>query len=88
MAKTKMICPFSGELCKDCPVYRARHYYLCFCKKYRGHLSELGKAGRTLARPASGLRGMRKFEIPSIDTRSAIDPFAIIMKEREEGESN
>lgn len=38
MAKTKMICPFSGELCVECPQYRGRHYYLCFAKKYRGYL--------------------------------------------------
>jgi hypothetical protein len=40
MAKTKMICPFSGELCVECPQYRGRHYYLCFAKKYRGYLGE------------------------------------------------
>lgn len=40
MAKTKMICPFSGELCVECPQYRGRHYYLCFSKKYRGYLGE------------------------------------------------
>jgi hypothetical protein len=36
MAKVMMICPFSGVACKDCPVYRGRHFYLCFNKKYRG----------------------------------------------------
>lgn len=86
MAKTKMICPFSGELCKECPIYRGRHYYLCFCEKYRGHLDELGDTGRSVAPPASGLSATRKFEMPSIEARSAIDPFAIIMKEREERE--
>jgi hypothetical protein len=40
MAKTNMICPFSGELCVECPQYRGRHYYLCFAKKYRGYLGE------------------------------------------------
>jgi len=40
MAKTKMICPFSGKLCKECPQYRGRHYYLCFAKKYRGYLGD------------------------------------------------
>jgi len=38
MAKEKMLCPFSGKLCKECPLYRGRHYYLCFNKSYRGHL--------------------------------------------------
>jgi hypothetical protein len=40
MAKTKMICPFSGELCIECPQYRGRHYYLCFAKEYRGYLED------------------------------------------------
>ncbi|MGQ9654877.1 MAG: hypothetical protein ACUVXD_12500 [Thermodesulfobacteriota bacterium] len=38
MAKEKMICPFSKGLCMECPQYRGRHYYLCFCTKYRGYL--------------------------------------------------
>ncbi|NIM58056.1 MAG: hypothetical protein GTO16_03805 [Candidatus Aminicenantes bacterium] len=38
MAKKKMLCPFSGELCRECPQYRGRHYYLCYCKEYRGYL--------------------------------------------------
>ncbi|MGD9344501.1 MAG: hypothetical protein PVH84_01480 [Candidatus Aminicenantes bacterium] len=38
MAKTKMICPFSGKVCEECPLYKGRHYYLCFAKKYRGYL--------------------------------------------------
>jgi hypothetical protein len=40
MAKTKVLCPFSKELCKECPQYRGRHYYLCFAKKYRGYLGD------------------------------------------------
>ena len=43
MAKTKMLCPFTNELCQECPMYRGRHYYLCFHTKYRGHLEERGK---------------------------------------------
>jgi hypothetical protein len=88
MAKINMVCPFSGKLCEECPLYRGRHYFLCFCEKYRGHMDELGDVGDTTSPLASGLRGMRKFEIPSIKPRSAIDPFAIIMKEREEGGFN
>ncbi|MGD9117371.1 MAG: hypothetical protein PVJ08_01355 [Dehalococcoidia bacterium] len=38
MAKEKMLCPFSGKMCQECPLYRGRHYYLCFNKSYRGHL--------------------------------------------------
>ena len=38
-----MLCPFSNKLCKECPVYRGRHYFLCFQAKYRGHLGDSGK---------------------------------------------
>ncbi|MFC1932852.1 hypothetical protein ACFLXU_04400 [Chloroflexota bacterium] len=88
MAKTRMMCPFLGELCKECPIYRGRHYYLCFCKKYRGHLYEPGEACEVVTSPTLGLSPKHKFEMPSINARSAIDPFAIIMKEREKGELN
>jgi len=40
MAKLKMLCPYSHQLCKECSVFRGRHYYLCFCKNYRGYLGE------------------------------------------------
>ena len=40
MAKTKMICPFSDNLCNECAYYRGRHYYLCFCKQYGGYIEE------------------------------------------------
>jgi hypothetical protein len=82
MAKTKMICPFSGSLCDECALYRGRHYYLCFCDRYRGHLDETSGGG-TVDLPAPGLSLMKKFEIPVINARSAIDPFAIVIKERE-----
>jgi hypothetical protein len=38
MAKEKMLCPFSKKLCRECPLYRGRHYYLCYCREYQGHL--------------------------------------------------
>jgi hypothetical protein len=40
MAKIDMLCPFSHRLCDECPLYRGRHYYLCFCEKYRGYIGE------------------------------------------------
>jgi hypothetical protein len=69
MAKTKMLCPFSGELCKDCPVYRGRHFYLCFCSKYRGCLNKTGKIPPVLRRDYNG-----KFEMPPFPIR-AKDPY-------------
>ena len=42
MAKIDMLCPFNRRLCDECPLYRGRHYYLCFCEKYRGYIGEPG----------------------------------------------
>ncbi|MBN2041183.1 MAG: hypothetical protein JW864_14160 [Spirochaetes bacterium] len=27
-------CPFTGKGCKNCPLYRSRHYSLCFNQHY------------------------------------------------------
>ena len=80
MAKTRMMCPFSGQLCKDCPVYRGRHYYLCFCEKYRGHLTESGKTPPALRTGPNG-----KFEMPTIKLRRSLDPFNSPQRERKGG---
>jgi hypothetical protein len=80
MAKEDMICPFSGKLCRECPIYRGRHYYLCFSKRYRGHLEKLegeigkGNPGTHEAGPA------RQFEMPA-KMPSAIDPFTVPMSD-------
>jgi hypothetical protein len=44
MAKTQMVCPFSGKACRECAIYRGRHYYWCFNPKYRGHLNKSDQA--------------------------------------------
>ncbi len=40
MAKTDMLCPFTHRLCDECALYRGRHYYLSFCKQYRGYIGQ------------------------------------------------
>jgi len=81
MAKTKMLCPFSSEICKDCPVYRGRHYYLCFCEKYRGYLKESSGGTKITTPPAFGASSKNEFEIPLIKLGRARDPFAVALKE-------
>ncbi len=54
MAKRKMMCPFSGQPCRECAIYRGRHYYLCFSENYRGHLSEAGTTRLPLKRDFNG----------------------------------
>lgn len=59
MAKITMVCPFSKELCKDCSLYRGRHYYYCFDSKYRGYLGNQKEA-----KERTVLRGVKNFEMP------------------------
>lgn len=60
MAKVGMICPFSGKLCEECASYRGRHYLLCFCEAYRGHLK--GTTDKKRKPDSNG-----KFEMPTIN---------------------
>jgi hypothetical protein len=36
MAKIAMACPFTHQVCMECPIFRGRHFYLCFAKALRG----------------------------------------------------
>jgi hypothetical protein len=75
VAKEKMMCPFSGGLCKECALYRGRHYYLCFYEKYRGYLGEPGESAKQNPSFVPGTRSNGSFEMPSIIRTSAMDPF-------------
>jgi hypothetical protein len=80
MAKEDMICPFSGKLCRECPIYRGRHYYLCFSKRYRGHLEKLG-GDISKGNPGTlEVEPVRQFRIPA-KMPSAIDPFTVPMSD-------
>jgi hypothetical protein len=74
MAKEDMLCPFSGKLCRECALYRGRHYYLCFSKKYRGHLENPGEAANGTNPSTSEAEYDEHFE-PLTKMPSAIDPF-------------
>ena len=75
MAKTEMVCPFSNKVCEECALYRGRHYFLCFCEKYRGYLDKPKKATKANLPFLPGTSSNLKFEIPSKILTSAIDPF-------------
>jgi hypothetical protein len=77
VAKKKMICPFSKGLCIECPQYRGRHYYLCFCTKYRGYLGEARDADAKghKAKGEGPLLDVSKV-IPQSPTRLVLDDFA------------
>ena len=80
MAKEDMICPFSGGLCRECPIYRGRHYYLCFSKRYRGHLEKLGGDTNKGNPGMPKVESVRQFEIPA-QMPSAIDPFSYPLRD-------
>jgi len=62
MAKTKMICPFSKQVCRECPQYRGRHYYLCYKANYRGHMGE----SRMNVEPKLWSQTNKTFEMPGL----------------------
>ena len=88
MSMIKMLCPFSGKLCEDCPIYRGRHYYLCYCENYRGHLDEVDNNGGSVYPLASEVWAMWQSEFQMINPKSAIDPFVMDVNERDEGGAN
>lgn len=79
MAKENMICPFSGRKCRDCALYRGRHYYLCFSDEYRGSLGQTGY--RDAGRHRVGERPFQPLEVPALKVKSAIDPFTLPLKD-------
>jgi hypothetical protein len=71
MAKTKMICPFTHELCDECAVYRGRHYYLSLCQQYRGYIAEpKAKNQRVAPRVSGDFSDLQKLVEPRIKARS------------------
>ena len=80
MAKENMICPFSGKLCRECPIYRGRHYYLCFSKRYRGHIEKPGEDTGKTNPGAPKVEPVKQFGIPA-QTPSAIDPFTFPLRD-------
>lgn len=81
MAKEKMLCPFSKKACRECPLYKGRHYYLCYCSKYRGYLGSESKTKRELAKPA--INKFKDFEMPPVLKPS---PKWLVLNEFAEGE--
>jgi hypothetical protein len=73
MAKEDMLCPFTGKLCRECGLYRGRHYYLCFSKKYRGRLEK--SEGATEGNPGTSEAEYDEHFEPLTKMPSAVDPF-------------
>jgi len=78
LAKKEMICPFLGQLCRNCAIFIGRHYYLCYCTNYRGYLGRkkaVNKAvNKAVTHHAFSAKTKKDFRIPKIKTK-ALDPF-------------
>jgi hypothetical protein len=67
-----MRCPFSDKVCEECAIYRGRHYFLCYSKKYRGHIDS---EHRNKVNKSFSVNTKVEFDIPLKVPVSAIDPF-------------
>ena len=90
MAKINMLCPFSHRVCDECPLYRGRHYYLCFCEKYRGYIGkseEHTKSG--VAQQSVDFQALWKLVEPWADGRNPETELKIRLKliDMESGEA-
>jgi len=75
MAKIDMVCPFSDRLCDECPLYRGRHYYLCFCKKYRGYIGESDEQAKSgVVQHSVDFQALRKLVEPWAGRRRQAEP--------------
>lgn len=75
MAKTEMLCTFNRRLCTECPLYRGRHYYLCFNEKYRGYIGRSKrKAKPGIAQRSVDLRTLGKLTEPWAGRRLKAEP--------------
>jgi hypothetical protein len=73
MAKRRMLCPFSSQLCRDCSVYRGRHYALCFSEGYRGYLGKPGEKAPATPRSPLEAGSQNRIVIPKIAVRRPLD---------------
>jgi hypothetical protein len=65
MAKKSMICPFSRKLCIECELYRGKHYFLCYCEKYRGYLGQSKERAKyNAAPPTINFKALEKMANP------------------------
>jgi len=64
MAKTPMRCPFNEKMCKECQIYRGRHYYLCANEHYRGHIKTNQSTDPTHPSPNMDMTAIKKIFEP------------------------
>jgi hypothetical protein len=78
MPKLRMLCPFSSRPCRDCSLYRGRHYSLCFSEGYRGYLGTPGEGARSAGASRFNPGSDRRALIPRIGVRRPIELFAVV----------
>lgn len=65
MAKTPMRCPFSGKMCRECSLFRGRHYYLCNDNNYRGHI-DIKEIAQVNKRESAVKSNIRQFDVDTL----------------------
>ena len=78
MAKREMMCPFSGDLCKNCALYIGRHYYRCFFENYRGYVCHPKHNDEIDSYHGSDDNPDLDFEMPETETE-VLDPFTVVL---------
>ena len=69
--KKMMMCPITGGMCLECPIYRGRHFHLCFSKdeESREAFKEIWIKRRLEQENADGTYGIADFfNIPDSPT--------------------
>jgi hypothetical protein len=74
-----MVCPFSGKLCRECALYRGRHYFLCFEKHYRGYMNKDGKLNKQNTKRNFGKQPKELFHLDALTETKSIDPYTVEM---------
>lgn len=71
MAKEEMICPITKGICVNCPIYRGRHYYMCYSKTYKGCLLDKEKIDETESKSDKKMkpRDLMPEKLPASDGR-------------------
>jgi len=70
-----VLCPFSNRPCRDCSLYRGRHYALCYSESYRGYMGQAGGGAAITHRAPFDPGSTRPMVIPAIRVRHPLELF-------------
>ncbi len=66
MAKVKLVCPFSMKACRECGIFRGRHFGHCYFPKFEKRIANKEELeGQEIIKPKPA-NGSTRFEIPDM----------------------